>query len=95
MTLFNEAEVTKDNQVKEPVLEEMIYKRRKKKYTDGKSFDHLPVEVIEYKLEDEECTCPQSLMAFVMDKKYSQALPLYRQEKQWKYGLVLCHETKY
>lgn len=158
LTLFNEAEDTKDSKIEEPVLEEIIYKRRKKKRTDGKSFDHLPLEIIEYKLKDEECICPQcqgslhemskevrkelkvipaqvkivhhvryiyacrrcqredietpiitapmpkpvlpssfvspSLMAFIMEKKYSQAIPLYRQEKQWQhFGIDLSRQN--
>lgn len=35
-----------------------------------------------------------SLMAFVMERKYSQALPLYRQEQQFKhYGIDLSRQT--
>lgn len=35
-----------------------------------------------------------SLMAFIMDRKYALALPLYRQEQQFKhYGIVLSRQT--
>jgi transposase len=35
-----------------------------------------------------------SLLAYITDRKYSQALPLYRQEQQWKYsGLELSRQN--
>jgi len=35
-----------------------------------------------------------SMLAFIIDRKYSQALPLYRQEKQWQYfGFELSRQN--
>jgi len=35
-----------------------------------------------------------SLLAYIMDRKYAQALPLYRQEKQWEYlGIALSRQN--
>jgi transposase len=144
--------------VPEPDLQEITYKRRKKVSKNGAMFKDLPVEVVEYRLADNEQVCPKcgenlhemskevrrelhvipaqvkvvehvryvyacrncektdtttpvitakmpapvlpgsfvspSLMAFVMQQKYGMALPLYRQEQQFKdFGLDLSRQT--
>lgn len=157
-SLFNEAETEADNQIKEPTIEEVTYKRRKKGTHGGQMLKDFPTEVIEYKLPDGEATCPTcqqemhvmtkevrreikvvpakvtvvehvcyvyacrsceknelttpiikadapnpvipggfaspSALAFVIDQKYNQALPLYRQEQLWKNnGVELSRQT--
>jgi transposase len=146
INIFNEAEATLKD--KEPELEEITYKRRKPKEKREDKFKNLHVEVIEYKLSEEELECkicgnnlhemstvvrkeieiipaqlkivehksfvyscrnceknnittpiikakmpspviPGSIasassIAYVMEQKYVQGLPLYRQEQQFK-----------
>lgn len=158
LSLLNEAEAEADSSVKDPTVEEITYKRRKKKDKNNKKLEDLPVEVIEYKLSEDELECPAcngplhemskeirkelkvipaqvkvvehvryvyacrhcqiegtttpiitapmpkpvlsgslvspSVMAFVMNRKYVEAIPLYRQEQQWKnYGIDLSRQT--
>lgn len=158
LTIFNEAEKEARKNIEEPDLEEVIYKRRKRKKSKKQSFDDLPVEVIEYRLEEEGQVCPEctnplhemskeirkelkiipaqvkvvehvkyvyacrqcekdsihtpiitakmpnsvlpgsfvspSLMAYIMYRKYSEAVPLYRQEQQFKYfGIELSRQN--
>jgi transposase len=158
LSLLNEAEAEADPSVKDPTVEEITYKRRKKKGNNNRILENLPVEVIEYKLSEDELECPAcngplhemskeirkelkiipaqvkvvehvryiytcrrcqkdepttpiitspmpkpilpgslvspSVMAFVMNKKYVEAVPLYRQEQQWKnYGIDLSRQT--
>lgn len=158
INLFDEAEQEADSKIAEPTVEEITYKRCKQKGKNDKMFDDLPVEVIEYRLTDEEQVCPQcnghlhemskeirkelqiipaqvkvvehvrmvyacrncqknddrtpiltaampapvlpgsfvspSLMAFVMNRKFVEAIPLYRQEQQFKnYGIDLSRQT--
>lgn len=158
INLFDEAEQEANSKVVEPTVEEITYKRRKQKGKNDKMFADLPVEVIEYRLTDEEQVCPQcnghlhemskevrkelqiipaqvkvvehvrlvyacrncqkndektpvitasipapvlpgsfvspSLMAFVMNRKFVEAIPLYRQEQQFKnYGIDLSRQT--
>ena len=157
-TLFNEAEKEARPEKEEPELDEITYKRRKKKGLNKKSFDDLPVETIEYKLSEEEGNCPEcgnhlhemskeirkelkvipaqvkivehvkyvytcrqcekeniktpvitakmpnpvlkgsfvspSLMAYTMHRKYSEAVPLYRQEQQFNnFGIELSRQN--
>ncbi len=147
--LFNEAETLKEPIVIEPEAEEIFVKAHsKKKRKRGECFDNLPVEIIEYKTEDEDLTCPQcdnsltemkkevrteiqiipakvkkvehvtyvyscracdkegesgyitkadspkalipksvvssSFLSYILNQKYTLALPLYRQEQEFK-----------
>jgi transposase len=158
LCLFDEAEQEADAKAIEPTVEEITYKRRKTKGKNDKMFEDLPVEIVEYRLMEEEQACPEchdhlhemskevrkelkiipaqvkvvehvryvyacrsceknntrtpvitapmpapvlrgsfvspSLMAFIMDRKYALALPLYRQEQQFKhYGIDLSRQT--
>lgn len=146
----------------EPTLEEITYKRAKKKPSNQLSLtdqiDQLPTEEIHYDLTEDEKICPQcdgslhqmsetvrkevvfvpasvkvikhiqkvyacrtceanhesspviqagmpkpafpksvaspSLVAHIMNRKYAEAVPLYRQEGQWKHlGLVLSRQN--
>ena len=65
--IFNETETLKEPIVIEPKEEEILVSSYKKKKKRGENFSELPVETIEYKLEDEEkvcdnCTSPLSEM---------------------------------
>lgn len=158
LCLFDEVEQEADAKAIEPTVEEITYKRRKTKGKNDKMFEDLPVEIVEYRLTEEEQACPAcsehlhemskevrkelkiipaqvkvvehvryvytcrsceknntstpvitapmpapvlrgsfvspSLMAFIMDRKYALALPLYRQEQQFKhYGIDLSRQT--
>lgn len=158
ISIFNEAEVEAKPEVPEPTLEEITYKRKKRKGHRDEMFEDLPVETIEYRLPEEEqvCDCcggrlhemskevrreieiipPQvhakehvqfvygcrncekneintpikiasmpkpaipksaasaSAIAYVMSQKFEFALPLYRQEKQWKQlGVEISRQT--
>jgi transposase len=159
LNLFNEAEDTADPKAKEPDLETVTYQRKKKQ--PGQQADKLkdlPVEVIEYRLTEQEQICPRcrghlhemstqvrhevkvipasavvvqhvqyiyacrrcerentktpivkapmpnpilpgslaspSVLAYIMDQKYTNSLPLYRQEKQLlRLGIQLSRQT--
>lgn len=158
LSIFNEAEQEVNPKTPEPTVEEVTYKRRKKVGKRDEMMEDLPVEVVEYRLSDEELICPKcetelhemskeirkelviipaqvkviehvryvyacrnceknetttpivtatmpapvlpgscvspSLMAFVMNRKYAEAMPLYRQEEQFQnFGLSLSRQT--
>ena len=60
LSIFNEAEVTADTKAAEPTVEEITYKRKKAKREDA--FKDLPVETIEYRLEELDCpACDKQL----------------------------------
>lgn len=146
--LFNEAETLQEPIVIEPTEETIIPANKRKKAKRGAAFSHLPVEVIEYKLTDEEKVCDvcgheltvmkkevrkelkivpakismvehvtyvyscrscdkegsggfiksapspkaiipksmvsSSVMAYTINQKFTNAMPLYRQEQEWK-----------
>lgn len=146
--LFNEAETLQQPITVEPEIESVVKEHSRKKSKRGSKFSNLPVEVIEYKLDDSEMICdvcgealtemkkevrkelviipaeakiiehvtysyscrncdkngesgfikqaehptalipksivsPQSL-SYIMNQKYTLALPLYRQEQECK-----------
>ena len=158
LSIFNEAEKESRPEKEEPTIEEITYKRKKKKGLNKKSFEDLPVERIEYTLSEEEKVCPScdnqlhemskeirkelkvipaqvvvvehvkniyacrncekenittpiisaktpnpvlpgsfvspSLMAYTMDRKYREAVPLYRQEKGYQnFGIDLSRQN--
>lgn len=158
LSIFNEAEKESDPEIREPDLEEITYKRRKGKNKKKRSFDDLPVETVEYRLDEAEQNCPlydnslhvmskeirkelkiipaqvkvvehikfvyacrecekenietpiitakmpnpvlkgsfvsPSLMAYIMHRKYSEAVPLYRQEQQFRnFGVDLSRQN--
>lgn len=59
LNFFNEAESEKQPISPEPTLEEITYKRKKKKGGREKQLEQLPVETIEYTLPESEQSCPQ------------------------------------
>lgn len=158
ISIFNEAEKESRDNINEPTIEEITYKRKKSKGLNKKSFDDLPVEKIEYTLDEEDRICPEcnnslhemskeirrelkvipaqvkvvehirhiyacrecekdnistpiitakmpnpvlkgsfvspSLMSHIMHRKYSEAIPLYRQEQQFKnFGIDLSRQN--
>ena len=57
--LFNESEDTADPNQEEPTLETVTYQRKKRQPGDvADKINDLPVEVIEYRLAQEDCVCP-------------------------------------
>ena len=57
ISIFNEAEVEAKPEIPEPTLEEITYKRKKRKGHRDEMFEDLPVETIEYRLPEEEQVC--------------------------------------
>jgi len=57
--LFDEAEKEADSKIPEPTVEEITYKRKKQVGKREADLKKLPVEVIEYRLTDEELICDQ------------------------------------
>jgi len=58
LNIFNEAEVEAKPDIPEPTIEEITYKRKKRQGQREELLKDLPVEVIEYKLSEEEQICP-------------------------------------
>lgn len=57
INLFNEAETEAKPEVPEPTVEEITYQRRKKRGHREEMLKDLPVEVIEYRLPENEQVC--------------------------------------
>ena len=159
INLFNEAEDIADPETKEPDIETITYERKKKQLGQrSDKLKDLPVEVIEYRLEEHEQVCPccqgtlhemstqirqeikvipaqvkvvqhvqyiyacrqcekenittpiikaqmpnpilpgslasPSILAYIMDQKYTNSMPLYRQEQQLsRLGIELSRQT--
>jgi transposase len=159
INLFNEAEEAADLSLEEPTIETITYDRRKKQPGHrAEMLKDLPVEEIEYRLPEDQQTCPccqgplhemstqvrqelkvipaevkvikhiqyiytcrrcepgndktpivkaempnpilpgslasPSILAFIMDQKYTNSLPLYRQEQQFsRLGIGLSRQT--
>ena len=159
INLFNEAEDIADPALEEPIIETIIYQRKKRQV--GKREEQLkdlPVETIEYRLGEHEQVCPYcqgalhkmstqirqelkvipaqvkivkhiqyiyscrrcekentktpiikakmpnpilpgslaspSILAYIIDQKYTNSMPLYRQEKQLsRLGIGLSRQT--
>jgi transposase len=156
LNLFNEVEAERQPLIAEPDAETIKYQR--KKSNRGENIKHLPVEVVEYKLTDEESVCPAcgddlhvmskeirkeltiipakvkviehvsyvyscrscektnietpvitakapkallskslvsaELLAYIMNQKFVNAMPLYRQEQDFKrLGVVLSRQN--
>jgi len=159
INLFNEAEDSANSKLEEPTVETITYQRKKKQLGQREDkLKDLPVEVIEYRLEEHEQVCPccqgtlhemstqvrqelkvipaqvivvkhvqhiyacrqcakeqdktpiikakmpnpilpgslasPSILAYIMDQKYTNSMPLYRQEQQLsRLGLELSRQT--
>lgn len=156
LNLFNEAEAERQPFVAEPDTKTISYQRKKGKR--GENIKDLPVEVIEYKLEEQEQSCPKcgdnlhvmskevrkeltivpakvkvlehisyvyscrncekndietpiitakapkallaksmvsaELLAYIMSQKFVNAMPLYRQEQDFKrLGVILPRQN--
>jgi transposase len=158
LPLFNEAEITEPPMGQEPTVETITYQRKKKKGSRKEKLANLPVETVEYRLEESEqvCSCcngklhvmstqvrqelqvipaqvklvkhvqhvyacrhcerneietpivtapkpkpvlagslaSPSAVAHIVQQKYVEGVPLYRQEKQWeRLGVSLSRQT--
>lgn len=158
LQLFNEAEVIADDQVEEPTIETITYRRKKRVGQREEMLKNLPTETIHYHLpvEDQACLCcgekvhemskeirrelkvipaevkvvehvqhiyscrsceregietpivkakmptpmyPKSLaspsaVSYIIQQKYVEGMPLYRQEKQFeRLGVSLSRQT--
>ena len=159
LSLFNDAELEADESIEEPTYEEITYQRKKgTRKSKDELLKDLPVEVIEYPLEEEERLCPKghgpmrvigkevtreiavipaktyviehvqykyacepcqvhdietpvkkapkpkraipgsmasaSLIAYIIDQKYTMGMPLYRQEQQFqRQGIHLSRQN--
>ena len=75
LNLFNEAEAERQPLVAEPELETISYQRKKGKR--GDNIKHLPVEVIEYTLPEDEQSCSACGTAMhVMSKEIRKELTI-------------------
>ena len=158
LELFNEAEAEAHPALPEPTVETITYKRKKKAGAREAKLDALPVETIEYRLNEDDQVCPcctgklhgmstevrrelkiipaevkvvehvrhvyacrrceqeairtpivtapmpapvapgslasPSILAYIMSQKYTDSLPLYRQEQQFlRLGVELSRQT--
>lgn len=158
MSIFNEAEKLSAKPAEEPVMEDILVKRKNKRSKSRKTYEDLPIEEVYYTLAEDEKTCPTcnhalhemktevrkelkiipaqvkvvhhikqvyacrhcdeqgtggtiitasmpkpvlegsmvspSLLAFIMEQKYNQALPLYRQEKSFvNFGIDISRQN--
>jgi transposase len=159
LNLFNEAEDSANAKLEEPTVETITYQRKKKQAGQREDkLKDLPVEVIEYRLEEHEQICPicqgklhemstqvrqelkvipaqvkvvkhiqyiyacrqcekeqdktpiikaqmpnpilpgslasPSILAYIIDQKYTNSMPLYRQEQQLsRLGIGLSRQT--
>lgn len=158
MSIFNEAEKLSAKPAEEPVMEDILVKRKNKRSKGRKTYEDLPIEEVYYTLAEDEKTCPTcnhalhemktevrkelkiipaqvkvvhhikqvyacrhcdeqgtggtiitasrpkpvlegsmvspSLLAFIMEQKYNQALPLYRQEKSFvNFGIDISRQN--
>jgi hypothetical protein len=60
LNLFNEAEDIANPELEEPTLETINYQRKKKQAGKrAEQLKDLPIEVIEYRLEEDELICPR------------------------------------
>lgn len=58
LNLFNEAEITADDKVDEPSVEEITYTRRKSKMTKKENLEALVTDTFVHDLSDEQKICP-------------------------------------
>ncbi|MDD4590338.1 MAG: IS66 family transposase, partial [Parabacteroides sp.] len=159
LNLFNEAEDIANPKLEEPTIETITYQRKKKQVGQREDkIKDLPVEVIEYRLDEHERVCPccqsimhemstqirqevkvipaqavvvqhvqyiyscrqcekeqsktpiikadmpapilpgslasSSILAYIIDQKYTNSMPLYRQEQQLsRLGFELSRQT--
>lgn len=158
ISIFNEAESEEKPEAPEPVLEKIVYERKKKVGNRKDLLENLPVETIEYQISDQELDCDNcgeklhemskeirrelkiippkvsivehvrfiyacrnceknnintniktasmpkpalpgsiassSAIAYVMNEKFVKAIPLYRQEQEWKrIGVKISRQT--
>lgn len=76
LLLFNEAESEFKRDVQEPTIEEINYKRRKRKGHREEMLQDLPVETIEYTLTEEEQICDCGCKLHVMSKEVRKELKI-------------------
>ncbi|SFP76641.1 Transposase C of IS166 homeodomain-containing protein [Caldicoprobacter faecalis] len=65
LSFFNEAEKESNAEAAEPAIEEITYKRRKRKGYREENIKDLPLEVIEYRLPEEEQICHVVVVSFM------------------------------
>lgn len=58
LNIFNEAEKEAKPELPEPTVKTITYSRRKQKGQREEKLKDLPVEIIEYRLKEEEQICP-------------------------------------
>ena len=58
LSLFNEAEITADEKIDEPTIEEITYTRRKAKSTKEENLEDLVTEVVLHDVDEAQKICP-------------------------------------
>ena len=76
ISLFNEAESEAKPEAPEPTVEEITYKRRKKQGHREEMLKDLPVETVEYHLNEEEQTCACGYQLHIMSKEVRKELKI-------------------
>jgi len=76
LMLFNESESEYNPDVKEVTIEEITYKRKKRKGHREEILEDLPVETIEYTLTEEEQICKYGNKLHVMSKEVRKELKI-------------------
>ena len=76
LSLFNEAESEAKPEAPEPTVEEITYKRKKKKGHRKEMLKDLPVETVEYHLPKEEQTCDCGGKLHIMSKEVRKELKI-------------------
>lgn len=74
INIFNEAELETKPDAPEPVIEEIIYKRRKRQGQREEMLKDLPVERIEYRLPEEDLPCHCGGILHVMGEEVRREL---------------------
>ena len=101
LSIFNEAEDTADPNLEEPTIETITYQRKKRQKGDVQdNIKDLPVEVIEYRLPEDECYCPKCQSALhemsVKEHREIEIIPAQAYvslHKQYIYSCRNCEQS--
>jgi transposase len=76
LSLFNEAESETKPETPEPTVDEIAYKRKKKQGRRAEMLKDLPVEIIEYRLPENEQNCDCGTKLHIMSKEVRKELKI-------------------
>lgn len=100
ISLFNEVEDISNSKLEEPTIETITYQRKKKQVGQREEkLKDLPVEIIEYRIEDPICPCCQGAL-HEMSTQIRQEIELIpaqvivKQHVQYIYGCRRCEQEE-